>query len=136
MGEGGGEGKPPAKPLDVRAFYWRRFARLAPLWYLGNLMMLPVYFCNYYWQPTTWWYWIGFGLAIPPLGLNAWTVICFPPAGHLWTMVNSCEPDSSQQGDAVGRRETMHRFSHFLAGLRSDETCKVGWGPETGPLAA
>ena len=30
--------------------------------------------------------WIGFGLAIPPLGLNAWLVIFFPPAGHLWTI--------------------------------------------------
>ena len=86
VGEGGGEGEPPAKPLDVRAFYWKRFARLAPLWYLGNLMhMLPVYFGNYHWQPT-WFYWLSFGLAIPPLGLNAWTTVCFPPAGHLWTI--------------------------------------------------
>ena len=56
----GGEGGPPPAPLDVRAFYWKRFARLGPLWYLGNLLVLPVYFCNYLRQPTTWWYWIGF----------------------------------------------------------------------------
>ena len=82
----GGEGGPPPAPLDVRAFFWKRFARLGPLWYLGNLLMLPVYFCNYLPQPTPYWYWIGFGLAIPPLGLNAWTVIFFPPAPHLWTI--------------------------------------------------
>ena len=32
-------------------------------------------------------------------------------------------PAGSQQGDTVGRRETMLRFSHFPAGKRSDETC-------------
>ena len=85
-GEGGGEDEPPAKPLDVRAFYWKRFARLAPLWYLGNLLMLPIFLCNYYPQPTTWWYWVGFGLAIPPPGLNSWTVVFGTPAGHLWTI--------------------------------------------------
>ena len=29
-------------------------------------------------------------------------------------------PAGSQQGDTVGRRQTMNRVSHFLAGLRSD----------------
>ena len=41
------ESAPRAKPLDVREFFWKRFARLGPLWYLGNLMALPIHFTNY-----------------------------------------------------------------------------------------
>ena len=32
-------------------------------------------------------------------------------------------PAGSQQGETVGRRETLLRISHFPAGKRSDETC-------------
>ena len=32
----------------------------------------------------------------------------------------SVYPAGSQQGDTVGRRQTMNRVSHFLTGLRSD----------------
>ena len=35
-------------------------------------------------------------------------------------------PAGSQQGDMVGRRQTIYRFSHFLAGLRSDELALGG----------
>lgn len=76
-----------SKPFDVRSFYWKRFARLGPLWYLGNAMALPIYFFGYSQTPWEWGFWTGLVISIPPIGLNAWTLpIFFPPAGHLWTI--------------------------------------------------
>ena len=73
---------PPPPPLNVRLFYWKRFARLGPLWYLGNVLALPLVFTNYTQDATAWSFWIGFAISLPPLGLNAWALpFFFPPAG-------------------------------------------------------
>jgi hypothetical protein len=72
-------------PLDVKAFFWKRFARLAPLWYLGNLLALPLFFYNVKQIFAPWHFWTGAVLSLPPVGLNMW-VMCHPPAGHLWTI--------------------------------------------------
>lgn len=79
---------PPPPPFDRRAFYWKRFARIGPLWYLGNLSTLPLYFlgCHPAAKFGIWPFWAGFGLSLFPLGLNSWTVTLFPPAGHLWSI--------------------------------------------------
>ncbi|EOD37509.1 hypothetical protein EMIHUDRAFT_454871 [Emiliania huxleyi CCMP1516] len=75
----------PLPPLSARDFYIKRFARIGPLWYLGNLLAVPLYFTGHTHATGAWW-WGGFVLSLFPLGLNSWTVLFFPPAGHLWTI--------------------------------------------------
>eukprot|EP00747_Dinoflagellata_sp_TGD_P167967 gnl/TRDRNA2_/TRDRNA2_193368_c0_seq1.p1 gnl/TRDRNA2_/TRDRNA2_193368_c0~~gnl/TRDRNA2_/TRDRNA2_193368_c0_seq1.p1 ORF type:complete len:517 (-),score=40.35 gnl/TRDRNA2_/TRDRNA2_193368_c0_seq1:26-1576(-) len=70
--------------LDTRKFLWKRFARLGPLWYLGNCLALPLFFTNY-WSGGPERFWAGLVAALPPFGLNAWLQISCP-AGHLWTI--------------------------------------------------
>ena len=76
---------PPRKTFSARDFYIKRFARLGPLWYLGNLLAVPLYFTGHTTATGAWW-WAGFTLSLLPFGLNSWTVLLFPPAGHLWTI--------------------------------------------------
>ena len=75
----------PLPPLSARDFYIKRFARLGPLWYLGNLVAVPLYFTGHTHATGAWW-WAGFTLSLLPFGLNSWTILFFPPAGHLWTI--------------------------------------------------
>ena len=75
----------PLPPLSARDFYIKRFARLGPLWYLGNLLAVPLYFTGHTHATGAWW-WAGFTLSLLPFGLNSWTILFFPPAGHLWTI--------------------------------------------------
>ena len=77
---------PPRKTFSARDFYIKRFARLGPLWYLGNLLAVPLYFTGHTTATGAWW-WAGFTLSLLPFGLNSWTgPLFFPPAGHLWTI--------------------------------------------------
>jgi len=71
--------------FNSRTFYWKRFARLGPLWYLGNFLAVHLFLTNYWWvgPPERWW--PGFALMLFPLGLNSW-FMHFPPAGHLWAI--------------------------------------------------
>lgn len=76
----------PLPPLDVSTFYWKRFARIAPLWYLGNLLSLHLFFTGYVALPLgEGYFWFGALLSLLPFGLNSWLMV-FPPAGHLWTI--------------------------------------------------
>ena len=75
----------PLPPLSARDFYIKRFAHIGPLWYLGNLIAVPLYFTGHTHATGAWW-WAGFTLSLLPFGLNSWTIMFFPPAGHLWTI--------------------------------------------------
>lgn len=75
-----------ARDLSTRPFFWKRFARMGPLWHFGIILATPLFFTNYIeiWEPRLFW-WVGVGLVLPPVGLNIWLMV-FPPAPHVWTM--------------------------------------------------
>ena len=75
-GTGGGAAA-AAEDLQRARLYIKRFARLGPLWYLGNLLAVPLYFTGHTTATGAWW-WAGFTLSLLPFGLNSWTVLLFP----------------------------------------------------------
>lgn len=71
------DGEEKEKPFPWKKFLVKRFARLGPMYYLTNLMALPMSGLNLDVLPS---------LICTLLGVTSWIVLIEPPNGVMWTI--------------------------------------------------